>query len=298
MPTLISVTCINCKKHYSITLKRYNESLKKGWNFYCSPECRKEFRKTGKLLTCDNPDCSSKFYRAKCFINETGNFCSQSCAASINNNLRKKELSKICANPSCDNKIPPRNTYCSNKCRGEVLRKSESYYKEKTLKGINDFVRSHGRIPLKVELPSTYTFSRKGFGTWNKAIKAAGHMPNPILFARKHIALDGHVCDSFSEMIIDNWLYSYSIPHKINVHYPKNSKLTTDFVVGDYWIEFFGLAGDLIAYDKNVQRKLRIAKDQNLELIKLYPKDLYPKNILEKTLQPVLYHYAKAFVFV
>lgn len=298
MPTNIYVNCKNCNKSFPLTLKRYNESIKKGWNFYCRPECLKEFRKTGKFLICNNPNCSKKFYRAACFTNSGFNFCSQGCAASVNNRFRKKELSKICANPSCNNKISARNTYCSNKCMGRILRKSKSYYKAKTLSEINDFVQSRGRIPTKVELPSIYTFARRGFGTWNKAIETAGYRSNPVLFARKQVALDGHVCDSFSEMIIDNWLCDYSIPHKINVHYPGNSKLTADFVVGDFWIEFFGLAGDLIAYDRNVQRKLQIAKDQNLKLIKLYPKDLFPKLTLEEALAPVLYRHAKAFVFV
>jgi hypothetical protein len=73
------------------------------------------------------------------------------------------------------------------------------------LERIHSFYFEHGRIPLKKELHSMYSLTRRAYGSWNKAIQIAGYEPNPVLFAHKNVALDGHICDSFSEMIIDNF---------------------------------------------------------------------------------------------
>ncbi|MFC1727563.1 hypothetical protein ACFL0Y_03495 [Patescibacteria group bacterium] len=86
------------------------------------------------------------------------------------------------------------------------------------------------------------------------------------------------------EKIIDDWLYSRKIKHKINVPYPNNKLLTADFVVDNYWIEFFGLSGELESYDKLKKRKIKIIKKHNLNLIAIYPKDLFPKCELGKIL--------------
>ncbi len=131
-------------------------------------------------------------------------------------------------------------------------------------------------IPLKREYRH-YNAARLRFGTWNKAIKAAGFNPNPVLFAKKHIANDGHKCDSVAEKIIDDWLYARKIKHQINVPYPGNNSFTADFVVGNNWIEFFGLSGELNSYDRLKKQKLKIAKSLNLRLIAIYPNDLFPK---------------------
>lgn len=119
------------------------------------------------------------------------------------------------------------------------------------------------------------------FGTWNNAIRMAGFEPNPVLFAKKFIAKDGHICDSLTERIIDDWLFKKNLKHKIHVPYP-NSNMTADFVVGDVYIEFFGLAGVVKKYDKLIKKKQMLCKKQNLTLIEIYPKDLFPVNRLSK----------------
>ncbi len=126
--------------------------------------------------------------------------------------------------------------------------------------------------------------AREVFGTWNKAIELAGFSPNPILFSKKHTALDGHICDSFAEKIIDDWLHERKIIHKRSVPYPKSEKMTCDFVVGDYFIEFFGLDGYHRGYMKQAEKKRRLAKKLKLKFIGLKPSDLFPKNNLDKRL--------------
>lgn len=129
-----------------------------------------------------------------------------------------------------------------------------------------------------------YKEARRAFGTWNKAIEAAGYKPNPVMFARKYFAKDGHKCDSFAEKIIDDWFYERKIVHKRSVPYPNNKELTADFVVGDRWIEFFGLAGVIKKYDELHGKKHAIAKKHKIKLVSIYPKDLFPKNNLTEIL--------------
>jgi len=125
-----------------------------------------------------------------------------------------------------------------------------------------------------------YRTTRKLFGSWNKAIEAAGYKPNPVKFAEKHTANDAHICDSFAEKIIDDWLHERGIKHERNIKYPGNPKLTVDFVTEFHWIEFFGLAGEIQEYDKLLKKKRRICQKYNLKLIELYPKDITPENKL------------------
>ncbi|MEX2054773.1 MAG: hypothetical protein WD972_01200, partial [Candidatus Andersenbacteria bacterium] len=105
------------------------------------------------------------------------------------------------------------------------------YTKQNLLKRIRDFYKEQGRIPLKREFNNFRLFSQH-FGSWNKAIMAAGFEPNPEFFAKKEVARDGHVCDSFAEKIIDDWLSGHHITHQRNVRYP-GTKMTADFFVED-----------------------------------------------------------------
>jgi hypothetical protein len=167
--------------------------------------------------------------------------------------------------------------------RKSLFKFKPKYSREDLIKLIQDFVVKNDRLPVKREF-SNYRAYIRIFGTWNKAVRAAGFNPNPIMFAKKYKANDGHRCDSLSEKIIDDWLYTRKIRHRINVSYPKDKSLTVDFKVKDYWIEFFGLSGQLKSYDKLKKRKLNLVKKEKLNFIAIYPKDLFPKFNLERKL--------------
>ncbi|MDP2593908.1 MAG: hypothetical protein Q8P36_01020 [bacterium] len=155
---------------------------------------------------------------------------------------------------------------------------------ESMLQKIQDFYKENGRIPLKREFNSWHLYA-KAFGSWNKAIRAAGFDSNPILFAKRFIANDGHACDSFSEKVIDDWLFEHKIKHTRNVPYGA-SRMTADFRVGpDIIIEFFGLAGVQKGYDANIEKKRVLAQELKWQLIELYPADIYPQNKLQKILK-------------
>lgn len=100
----------------------------------------------------------------------------------------------------------------------------------------------------------------------------------------KYLANDGHKCDSLAEKIIDDWLYIRKIPHQIHVPYPK-SKMTADFKVNGLLIEFFGLQGESEKYDNLISKKEILWEENNLEVIKIYPGDLFPKNRLGEILK-------------
>lgn len=148
---------------------------------------------------------------------------------------------------------------------------------------IKNFVTTNGRIPYKREVEHYHAF-RLRFGNWNDAIKAAGFDPNPVMFANKHIAKDGHRCDSFAEKIIDDWFFERKIEHRRSCPYPGNKGFTCDFVIGNKWIEFFGLSGELGQYDKLMRRKINLVRRYKLNLVKIYPKDLLPISNLKERL--------------
>ena len=173
---------------------------------------------------------------------------------------------------------------------GERLRPFQfttKYTNEDLLHKIRLFYEKHGRIPLKKEFNALRIY-RERFGSWNTAIKRAGFDTNPVLFAKRHVARDGHICDSLTEKIIDDWLSEHAIPHKRNARYG-SAKLNADFLLRDNVIvEFFGLAGVQSKYDKIIEKKRMLAMRLGMRLLEIYPDDIYPKNKLRLLLKSVL----------
>ena len=270
------VTCSYCGKIFSRSIGRYNEAIKFGWKQFCTPGCLAKCRDKRLIFVCEN--CGKKILRKPSGIS-LHNYCSHSCAVIVNNKLhpRNPGVIKTCA--FCGKNFKSRAKYCSRKCKdlGSIIPESV------LLEQIKDFVNKNGRIPYKYEIPHYHAF-RGRFETWNKAIEAAGFIPNPVMFARKHFAKDGDKCDSLAEKIIDDYLSKRNIRHIRNFPYPGNKGFTVDFKVGETWIEFFGLSGQLKKYDQLMKRKLKLAKDFEINLVKIYPMDLFPINKLDKKL--------------
>lgn len=225
-------------------------------------------------LECSNPACSEIFSRKKSAISPN-NFCSRSCSASVNNARFPKHpgLRKICG--FCQKVFVSRKKYCSPECKI----KDQTITEKELIQKIKTFYEDMGRIPLRREFIYT-TSSRRRFGSWNKAIEAAGLVPNPVMFAKKYTAKDGHKCDSLAEKIIDDWLFARKIEHERSIPYPGNSKLTVDFRIKDYWIEFFGLRGQHTRYDQLREIKLQLAQQHELKFFEIYPEHLFPENKL------------------
>lgn len=179
-------------------------------------------------------------------------------------------------------KAPPW-TVEQRKVLGERLKKANTKYSKRDLVNrIREFYKHHGRIPLKKEMGNSRTF-RRLYGTWNNAIRAAGFEPNPEFFAKKFKADDGHICDSFAEKIIDDWLSANNIPHQRQWRYPA-TKFTADFYLekNNLIVEFFGLKGVNKRYDANIQKKLQIIRKSDLTLLSLFQEDLVKNKFGEK----------------
>lgn len=276
----LPINCAECGRVFLRSEKRIKEGIKRNWQTFCSSQCLSNFRNKQKTFKCGNPKCNKTFKRQPSQIPPSGIcFCSKSCAVTVNNHKSPKRQPKIRTCPVCGKKFTGNRKYCSAICRP----KPRKITKKQIISDIKKFYKKNGRIPLKKEY-SHYKASRLRFGTWNRAIKEAGFEPNPVMFAKKYTANDGHHCDSLAEKIIDDWLYARKIRHKINVPYPLGNLLTADFLIGNVWIEFFGLDGQLKSYDQIKKRKMEIAKKLDLRLIAIYPQDLFPRCKLNEVL--------------
>ena len=266
----LSTKCNFCGRSFKRPLRQINEARKFGWKSYCSAECLRLSRKKAKKYVCANQECGKIFERKPSELKKSKKFyCSHRCAAIVNNQEYPKNVGilKNCA--FCGNGFKSREKYCSRPCkdRGQTVSRGE------ILSYIKEFFGKNGRIPFKNEYIHAHA-ARARFGSWNSAIKTAGFDPNPVMFANKHVAKDGHACDSLAEKIIDDWFYKRRINHERNVGYPGNDRLRVDFKVGNCWIEFFGLKGQHKRYDELMKMKLKLSRDQKLKLISLFPDDL------------------------
>lgn len=273
------VKCSFCRKEYYKDNKHINENRKLGHNFFCSPSCQYTFKNKQKEFTCENKGCKNRLKRAPHSIS-LHNYCSRSCAVTVNNTRFSKRVAVIRKCAYCYARLfKYGRIFCSFKCRG----KAQAIKEEEIIDQIRMFYKSQGRIPLKREFKH-YSAARMRFGTWNKAIEAAGFKPNPVMFSDNCVANDGHTCNSIAEKIIDDYLYEKGIVHERNVLYPKGI-YTADFRIGNKLIEYFGLAGEHKRYDELRKIKKKMAKKYKLDLVEVYPKDLYPHSKLDKFLQ-------------
>jgi hypothetical protein len=163
----------------------------------------------------------------------------------------------------------------------------QRHTKEELIQTIQSVAKATMRVPAKREMHDIAEACIHAFGTWNKAIAAAGFAPNRSHDARMYKrtrtrAYDGHVCDSVSEAIIDNWLTQNSIIHIRDAQYPTTHH-KADWAIngGTTFIEYFGLAKDSPRYDRAICEKQILCKKQNIELVEIYPNDIYPRVVLD-----------------
>lgn len=277
--SLEAVTCCWCGSDFPKDTRYINENKRLGHKFYCSIYCQSRFKNKQKELICGNCEATFKKKLSQVYLH---NFCSRSCAATLNNSKYPKRTSIQRRCGYCNECSKKKSRYCSQVCKSKALSMSG----DQIIQQLKEFYSNSGRIPLKREFKHAKA-ARSRFGSWNKAIEASGFNPNQALFTKKQIANDGHICDSLAEKIIDDWLYARKISHRIHVKYP-DSKYTSDFVVNGVIIEFFGLSGELKRYDELMKDKLQMIQDRNLKRISIYPKDIVPVSQLDKVLRIVL----------
>lgn len=291
MIKLKKVFCTVCKRPIHRSIGRINENLKLGHNFYCSRECESQYKNRKRLLACEN--CGKDFLRIPSEISPH-NYCSKSCAAIMNNKkypkIRKPKLKTClrCGKPF--RKSTGNLKYCSVKCRREAERR---YTPQQLIDIIKGTAQELKRVPAKRELKEIADICVRVFDSWNKAIITAGLQPNRSHSQRmykrtKTQALDGHLCDSISEALIDNWLTENNISHEKDVSYPEtNHKADWAVFLGNHkiFIEYFGLANDSPRYDRAIKKKKALCRKHKLTLVKIYSQDIYPKECLDSNLK-------------
>jgi|SRR3989344_6283723 len=281
-----TISCHHCGKQATKYSGHVKENLKLGNFSYCSKNCSYKHIKTGKTLTCDNNLCKKSFYRVKNQISDY-NFCSRSCAAIINNKIHPKWPPRKCKNHECT-RLHNRegSLYCSMVC----IRVGRFKYTRKEILGLlKRFSRDSLRAPAKRDVPELSHRAIHMFGSWNTALELArieaqrSHDHRMYKRARTK-AVDGHICDSVSEALIDNWLHKNGIAHERSVKYP-NTKHSADWGIGNnIFVEYFGLAKDSPRYDRAIKEKQKICKKNGIRLVEIYPSDLYPKVSLDNKL--------------
>lgn len=302
--TLIEVECCNCHKKFNKTLHRYKESIKMNYRFFCSKECIIKSQTTSVNTQCSR--CFKDIIIKRNIFNSSTHkrfFCSTSCSAKYNNKIRgpltenaknniregirryyntkesktKTHICLICEKPFRSSKNNRR--CCSYKCHSIYKFGSAPYNKDDVINKISNIAKSSLQTPQKRDCESRlYHAAVKFFGTWNKAMEACNLTPNSTKYRRIRVqCIDGHMADSISEKIIDDWLFENNIKHERSKKYP-NSNRNCDFYLTDYnvWIEYFGLYGSgSTEYINTMTIKHELVKNNNILFISIIPEDLY-----------------------
>lgn len=147
--------------------------------------------------------------------------------------------------------------------------KDRQYTSEQLLQSIKNFVNVHGSVPayrdFKNSNPSTTTICER-FGSWNKAIEAAGFKPNiQNGFGIDTYGLDGHLYRSRAEAYFaNNYLYN-KYDYVIEPKYPEPYNRYYDWYIPslDLYIELDGgirpsITTEKIAINKLLHRKIKI----------------------------------------
>ncbi len=286
MSVFVKVFCKTCKRLILRLRGRVNENKKLGHNFYCSKLCEYKSKTKKRILVCGNALCERVFKRSQGYVS-THNYCSQSCAATVNNKKFPKRgpVFKVCANRTCENQVKNSRVYCSQSCLDVVKQK---YTPQNVIDAIRLTARELRRVPSRREMKRVVDACIRFFGSWNKAVAVAGFQPNRSHNQRMYRrsitkAFDGHLCDSISEAIIDNWFTVNKVLHKREVAYPgTNHKADWGLKENEVFVEYFGLAKDCRRYDLTIEEKRGLCRRHNIRLVEIYPSDLYPNIRLDE----------------
>lgn len=308
----IAVECDFCHKLYEREEFRVKESIKHSWKMFCSSECRRlsKTKKQKRFCEC----CGKKFFAVPSEEKEKPRrFCSNSCSAKVTNKERHISLGtkrkikeslirkfreegtyiekKKC--PCCKNEFKPNNNRrmcCSRECSFFIKNGSLPIKTEKELiNRLQSIYVELGFCPSSKKTPKRIVYaSKKFFGSWNKALIAAGIKANKQKYCKNRLKCnDGHMADSISEKIVDDWLFKNNIQHEREKKYDFNTNMTCDFYLtkSKKWMEYFGLYSQIKEYDAVVKMK---QKEMGDKLISIYPDDLYPRINLDKILKKQL----------
>jgi len=310
----VKVKCRFCQNNFEVTLKRYNSYTKYKCNFYCSKECRTKSRIKATKTNCVT--CGKEVVVTPCEIKQSksGNFfCNSSCAAIFNGKNRKhtektkekirnsiikyckknnKRISPIknCILCGRQFRCEKDNIKCCSRQCGQIYKfGSLPHTRDEVVNTIMSLSQKLNRTPQQRDCVEGKLLSAaiRFFGSWNKAMEHCGLKPNSTMLHRMKLKCkDGHIAESISEKIVDEWLFKNGIAHERTKKYPGDKRFNCDFYLNDFniWLEYFGMINNVEEYDAVVSIKRQIAKDNHLNFIEIIPSDLYPKNKLDSFL--------------
>lgn len=77
---------------------------------------------------------------------------------------------------------------------------------------------------------------------------------------------DGHLARSTYEVLVDDWLSDHGLDHELEPRYPWDRRYRADFLVGQTYIEVWGVTGYPI-YQQRRELKIRRCRETGLDLI-------------------------------
>lgn len=157
---------------------------------------------------------------------------------------------------------------------------NDNYLKDRLMKDIDDIIK--------------YVNARKEEQDQTKKTNTFDDVDYRKQWPAEHLCDDGHYVRSYSEMLIDNWLYHNGIVHAYEKSVLMNTQpdaiVLADFYIpeGDVYIEFWGLNDDQ-NYLERKEKKLKLYKENQLNLISLEEGDVKRLNdILPRKLREYL----------
>jgi hypothetical protein len=303
-----------------LTLRNCVESHQWGWPWHIreeieaitSPEVIENWRR-------EDPVCSSSaWYNVLMYF-----AIARANALGLDNLVRSPQW-KVC--PLCDNRFVEDSLpeplvrrlgvnqidFCSPCLAGTLFAMSDQASREEVLQYIRDLAEVTGRIPPQdfgsgeYDIRDLTTIERLAvlgvlrrkpstehvknlFDSWFAALVASGVLSSDAQRMSRGIrslASDGHVCLSLGERTIDDFLSVRGIPHEKEPKYP-DGQHRADFLVGDIFIEYLGLAGDP-DYDAKTILKERMCRKSGRTLLLVFPRDLASASSLKKRLSAVI----------
>lgn len=300
------VECDCCHNKFQKPLFRIKEAKKLYIYTFCSKGCRDKFKIKSLTLKCTK--CSKDIVVGKSVYDKSASkrfFCNKSCAAKYNNVIKGKKsedekdkirdglikyykskgiiagIKKECLTCGKHFKVVKgkNKICCSKRCSSIYNFGASPYTKEDVVNTILKIKEETGLTPQIRDCSRRLEYAAvRFFGTWNKVMKECGLKPNHSKYQKIRLTCkDGHVADSISEKIIDEWLFAKGVKHEKNKKYP-NSNRDCDFYLNDSdtWVEYFGLSGGNIEeYEIGILEKRKIALNNGFKFIEITPKDLY-----------------------
>lgn len=168
------------------------------------------------------------------------------------------------------------NGYFTKLRKYKNLHLTQNWSKEAILSAIKDFYAENNRIPRMREFTDiikypSFTTVKKYFGSWNKAVEAAGFIANiQNGFGYNTYGKDGELYDSFLEAyFVDNYLYEKYI---YEYYKPYPNGWFSDFYLPeqDLYIEIDGGCRP-----HRIKEKINFCNSNKLNLLVLTTQDIF-----------------------